>query len=36
MIYLMEAWQVWQKLSLQLSQNIEEDTNKVELALKKA
>ena len=36
MIYLMEAWQVWQKLSLQLSQNIEEDTNKVELALKKS
>ena len=36
MIYLMEAWQVWQKLVLQLSQNTEEDKRKIELALKES
>ena len=36
MIYLMEAWQFWQKISLQLSQNIEEDKMKVKLALEKS
>ena len=36
MIYLMEAWQVWQKLVLQLSQNTDEDKRKIELALKES
>ena len=36
MIYLMEAWQVWQKLRLQLSQDIEGDKKKIKLALEKS
>ena len=36
MIYLMEAWQFWQKISLKLSQNIEDDKMKVKLALEKS